>query len=151
MPSVIVSDTSCLILFYKIGELDLLKKLYGKLHITDTVLKEFNQPVPNWIEIVQLKTDVHKGLSGYLDTGEATSIAFALEHEGSLLIIDEIKGRKAAKEMGIPVTGSLGVLIAAKNTGHLKAVKPIIEKIQKTNFRISENLIERVLDKVNES
>lgn len=151
MPSVIVSDTSCLILFYKIGELDLLKKLYGKLHITDTVLKEFNQPVPNWIEIVQLKTDVHKGLSGYLDAGEATSIAFALEHGGSLLIIDEIKGRKAAKEMGIPVTGSLGVLIASKNKGLLKAVKPIIEKIQKTNFRISEKLIERVLDKVGET
>ncbi|WP_340104208.1 hypothetical protein [Rhodohalobacter sp. 8-1] len=114
MPSVIVSDTSCLILFYKIGEIDLLNKLYGKLHITDTVLKEFNRPVPNWIEIVQLKTDVDKGLPGYLDAGKATRIAFALEHEGSLLINDEIKGRKAAKEMGIPVTGSLGVLIAAK-------------------------------------
>lgn len=151
MPGVIVSDTSCLILFYKIAELDLLEKLYGKIHITDTVLKEFNQPIPNWIEVVQLKTDVHKGLSGYLDAGESTSIAFASEHEGSLLIIDEIKGRKAAKEMGIPVTGSLGVLIAAKNKGHLKAVKPIIEKIHKTNFRISEHLIERVLDKVKES
>ncbi len=90
-------------------------------------------------------------MSGYLDAGEATSIAFALEHEGSLLIIDENKGRKAAKEMGIQVTGSLGVLIAAKNKGHLKAVKPIIEKIQKTNFRISENLIERVPDKVDET
>jgi predicted nucleic acid-binding protein len=63
MPNVIVSDTSCLILFYKIGELDLLKKLFGNLHITEIVLKEFNQPVPEWIEVVQLKTDVHKGLS----------------------------------------------------------------------------------------
>lgn len=44
--------------------------------------------------------------------------------------------------MGITVTGSLGVLIASKNKGHLKAVKPIIEKIQKTNFRISKELIE---------
>jgi predicted nucleic acid-binding protein len=67
MPGVIVCDTSCLILFYKIGELDLLKKLFGKLHITDTVLKELNQPVPDWIDIVQPKTDVHRGLSGYLD------------------------------------------------------------------------------------
>lgn len=151
MPSVIVSDTSCLILFYKIGEFDLLKNLFGKLHITDTVLKEFNKPVPNWIEIVQLKTDVHKGLSGYLDAGEATSIALASVYDESLLIIDEIKGRKTAKEMGVPVTGSLGVLITAKNKGHLKAVKPIIEKIQKTNFRISKELIERVLYEVNES
>jgi predicted nucleic acid-binding protein len=151
MPNVTVADTSCLILFYKIGELELLKKLFGKLHITDTVLKEFNHPVPDWIEIMQLKTDVHKGLSGYLDPGEATSIALALEHEESLLIIDEIKGRKTAKEMGIPVTGSLGVLIAAKNKGHLKGVKPILEKIQETNFRISKELIKRVLEKVKET
>lgn len=151
MPNVIVSDTSCLILFHKIGELDLLNKLYGKLFITDVVFKEFNQPIPNWIEIVQLNTDVDKGLSGYLDAGEATSIALALEHEGSLLIIDENKGRKAAKEMGISVTGSLGVLITAKSKGHLKSVKPIIEKIQRTNFRISENLIERAIEKANES
>jgi len=86
-----------------------------------------------------------------LDPGEATSIALASEYEDSLLIIDEIKGRQAAKEMGIPVTGSLGVLITAKNKGHLQAVKPIINKIQKTNFRITKELIERVLDKVNES
>jgi predicted nucleic acid-binding protein len=85
MPSVIVSDTSCLILFYKIGELDLLKELFGKIHITDIVLKEFNRPVPDWIEVSELKTDVHKGLSGYLDAGEATSIALASEYKKSLL------------------------------------------------------------------
>ncbi len=151
MPNVIVSDTSCLILFYKIGELDLLKKLFGKLHITETVQKEFNQSIPNWIEIVEPTTDVQKGLTSYLDKGEASAIALASELENSLLIIDEIKGRKAAKEMCISVTGSLGVLIAAKNRGHIQTVKPFIEKIQKTNFRISEELIERVLENVNES
>ncbi|MEX0663000.1 MAG: DUF3368 domain-containing protein [Balneolaceae bacterium] len=149
MPNVIVSDTSCLILFYKIGEFDLLKKVFDKLHITETVQKEFNQPIPDWIEIVEPTTNLHQGLSSYLDKGEATAISLA-EHENSLLIIDEIKGRKAAKEMGISVTGSLGVLIAVKNKGHIQTVKPLIEKIQKTNFRISEELIEQVLKKVNE-
>ena len=67
------------------------------------------------------------------------------------LTIDEIIGRKAAKEMGIPVTGSICVLISAKNNGHQKAVKPIIDKIQKTNFRSSNALIERALDKESES
>lgn len=150
MPNVIVSDTSCLILFYKIGELELLKKLFGKIHITDTVSKEFNKPVPSWIEVIQLKTDIYKGLSGYLDPGEATTIALALEHDDSLVIIDEIKGRKAAKEMGISVTGSLGVLVAAKRKGYLDAVKPIIDKIQKTNFRVSNELIERILQEAKE-
>jgi predicted nucleic acid-binding protein len=45
MPGVIVSDTSCLILLHKIGEFDLLKKLFGKLHITDTVSKELIERV----------------------------------------------------------------------------------------------------------
>src|SRR6056297_145843 len=151
MPNVIVSDTSCLILFYKIGEFDLLKKIFGKLQITDTVLKEFNQKIPDWIEVVELTTELQKGLSSYLDKGEATAISLAAEHENSLLIIDEVKGRKAAKEMGITLTGLLGVLIAAKKKGHIEAVKLLIEKIQKTNFRISDELIQKVLDKVHES
>jgi|SRR5699024_3487329 len=151
MPNVTVSDTSCIILFFKLGELDLLKKLFGEIHVTETVAQEFNQPLPDWIKVVNPKTDLHKGLSGYLDAGEATSIALASEHDYSLLVIDEIKGRKAAKELGISVTGSLGVVVTAKNKGHIKAVKPILEKIQKTNFRISGELIERVLEKVNES
>lgn len=150
MPNVTVSDTSCLILFNKIGGLELLEKLFGKLHVTETVLKEFNQPIPDWIKVVQLKKDLHKGLSGFLDPGEATSIALASEHE-SLLIIDEIKGRKAAKELGIAITGSLGVLVAAKEKGYIQAIKPLIEKIEKTNFWVSEELIEQVLEKANES
>lgn len=151
MPSVIVCDTSCLILFYKIGELDLLKKIFGKLHITNIVLKEFNHPVPDWIEVVTPKTDLQRGLSSYLDPGEASAIALATEHEHSLLIIDELKGRKAAKELGVSVTGSLGVLVALKKNKHIEAIAPIIEKIQKTNFRISNQLIERVLEKANEA
>lgn len=151
MPNVIVSDTSCLILFYKIGEFDLLKKVFGKLQITKTVQKEFNQSIPDWIEIVEPNTDLQKGLISNLDKGEASAIALASEHDNSLLIIDEIKGRKVAKEMGISVTGSLGVLIAAKNRGHIQNVKPFIDKIQQTTFRISKELIERLLENVNES
>lgn len=65
--------------------------------------------------------------------------------------MDDIKERKAAKELGIPVTRSLGVLVTAKEKGYVRAVKPVIEKIRKTNFRVSEELIERVLKKANES
>jgi predicted nucleic acid-binding protein len=83
--------------------------------------------------------------------GEATSIALASADQNSLLIIDESKGRKVAKEMGIQITGTLGILVTAKQKVYIKAVKPIIAKIHQTNFRISENLIRVVLEKVNES
>lgn len=134
MPNVTVADTSCLILFYKIGELELLKKLFGTIQITETVSKEFNQAIPEWVNIVNPSSKLDKGLSSYLDPGEATSIALAAEHENSLLIIDEIKGRKAAKELRVQITGSLGVLVTAKQKGHIPAVKPLIGKINRQTF-----------------
>jgi len=77
---------------------------------------------------------LQKGLLSYLDKGEATAISLAAEHKHSLLIIDEIKGRNVAKEMGISVIGSLGVLIAAKNKGHIQSVKHLIEKNPENEF-----------------
>lgn len=151
MPKVTVSDTSCLILFYKIGELDLLKKVFGHILITEIVSEEFKKELPEWVEVTNPQSDLHKGLLSVLDPGEATSIALAAEHNKSLLIIDEVKGRKIAKEMGVRITGTLGVLVAAKSEGHIKVVKPILKKMEQTNFRISEDLIEKVLIKVNEN
>ncbi|MDZ7773404.1 MAG: DUF3368 domain-containing protein [Balneolaceae bacterium] len=151
MPKVTVSDTSCLILFYKIGELDLLKDLFGKIHITETVSKEFSQSLPDWVEVKKPTSGLDKGLASYLDPGEATSIALASEESNSLLIIDEIKGRKAATEMGVTITGSLGVLVTAKRKGHIQAVKPLIKKMLQTNFWISQELVDRVLQIVDET
>lgn len=148
MPKIIVADTSCLILFDKIGALNLLEKVYGQIYITETVLDEYDQEVPGWINVVQPATNIHKGLSTVLDPGEATSISLASEHDDSLLIIDEIKGRKVARKMEVHITGTLGVLVAAKRKGYIEAVKPVISQIQQTNFRISEGLIREVLKKV---
>lgn len=103
------------------------------------------------VEVVPPQSNLHKGLSSVLDPGEATSIALAAEHDNSLLIIDEVKGRKVAREMGVQITGTLGVLIAAKEKEYIKAVKPIIKKMGRTNFRVSEALLQKVLEKANES
>lgn len=140
-----------MILLNKIGQIELLEKLFGQLAITQTVADEFNKPLPDWINIDTFNSGEIKGLASLLDLGEAASIALASTNENSLLIIDESKGRKVAKEMGVQITGSLGLLVAAKQKGYIEAVKPILEKIQQTNFRISENLIQVVLYKVNES
>lgn len=115
MQKVIVSDTGCLILFYKIDELELLQKVFGHIIITETVVsKEFKRPVPKWIQVINPSTNLHVGLQGFLDPGEATSTSLATEFKGSLLIIDEKKGRKVAKELGLAISGSLGVLVTAK-------------------------------------
>lgn len=150
MHSVIVSDTSCLILLSKIGELELLEKLFGKITITKTVQVEFKDPLPEWITIKNPSSNLHKGLEYILDPGEASSIGLAVELKDCLLIIDESKGRKISRELGVNVTGTLGVLLTAKQKGIVTSLKPLIDKINLTNFYLSQNIISEVLLLANE-
>lgn len=53
MHKAIISDTSCLILLDKIGELEILNKLFGQIFTTPEVANEFVLPLPSWIEIKQ--------------------------------------------------------------------------------------------------
>ena len=92
MPRTIISDTNCIILLDKIGELDILKKLFGTIITTSEVAEEFGQPLPSWFQIQQPKDKNYQLLIGSLiDKGEACAIALALESDNSLLIIDDRK------------------------------------------------------------
>ncbi len=150
MPNVIVSDTSCLILLSKIGELELLEKVFGGIVITEAVKSEFKDPLPKWITTSNPSSNFHKGLEYILDPGEASSIGLAVELKDCLLIIDESKGRKISQELGINITGTLGVLLTAKKKGVITSIKPLVNKINSTNFRLSEDLIHKVLLLANE-
>ena len=150
MQRVIVADTSCLVLFTNLGEFELLHRVFGKIYITQTVLEEFNRPIPKWIDIINPKYRLKKKLFKSLDAGEASSMALAAEHQGALLIIDELKGRKIAKKPGLEITGSLGVIVTAKNKGIIAEVRPLVRKIQQTNFRVSDELISKLLIYVKE-
>lgn len=86
-----------------------------------------------------------KILETSLDKGETSALALALENKHSLVIINEEKGRKLAKQLGITVTGTLGVLLDAKFTGHIASLKSTINKIKQTNFRLSRELETKLL------
>jgi predicted nucleic acid-binding protein len=137
----IIVDTSCLIILSKIKELHLLKLLYGEVLITDTIAKEFDEPLPNWIIICPIKLNENILLfEKRIDKGEASAIMLALEILNSTIIIDDFKGRALAKELGIKVTGTIGIIISAKNKKLIPSIKPILEKIKETNFYISKAL-----------
>ncbi len=67
-----------------------------------------------------------------------------------MLIIDELKGRREARKLGITVTGTLGILIVSKEKGLINKITPILEKIRKSNFRISEKLLTEAKKKAGE-
>ena len=53
MHKTIISDTSCLILLDKIGQLEILNKLFGIITTTTEVADEYGQELPPWFEIRQ--------------------------------------------------------------------------------------------------
>ena len=151
MPKVIISDTSCLIILAKIGELDLLRQLYFKVTITQEILLEYGEHLPDWIEVQQAKDHYRQQLlEMQIDKGEASAIALALETRENILILDDWKARILAERLGLTVTGTLGVIIRAKNSGIIPSIKPYLDKIRETNFRISEELEQIALKEANE-
>ena len=148
---IIISDTSCLILLFKIDELDLLKKLSDKVFITKTIKQEFGKSLPDWIEIKSPSDDHYQQiLEMELDAGEASAIALSLETDNSILIIDDLKGRKVAERLKLKYSGTFGLILKAKQEGILTNIRPIINKIIQTNFRFSENLLETILREAGE-
>lgn len=43
------------------------------------------------------------------------------------------------------ITGSLGIFLKAKNAGIIPAVKSVVEKVQQTNFRYTQAVLEEIL------
>lgn len=146
MRSTVICDASPLILFSKIGELDILQKIYGHLVTTPEIASEYGEPLPQWISIREVADKKYqKFLQTQIDSGEASAIALATEIEDVLLLLDDLKARKLAVELEFKVTGSLGVIHRAKQVGIIDKIKPLVLKILETDFRISEAVIKELL------
>ena len=151
MHKTIISDTSCFIILKNIGELDLLHKVYGQIVTTSEIASEYGEILPDWVGILPV-TDKHTQqlLEMQIDKGESSAIALALEISDSLLILDDYKARKIAERLGIPFTGTIGVIIKAKLTGVIPSIIPLLNKIKQTNFRITGDIELQALSEAQE-
>ncbi len=135
-----------------IDELDLLQKTYGQVLTTIEVATEFGQPLPDWIEI---KSPVDKSrmqiLELQIDKGEASAIALAMETSQSILILDDYKARKIAKQLGLEITGTIGVIVKAKLKGIIPSIKPYLAKIRKTDFRLADDVEQQAFKEAGEN
>lgn len=148
MDKLIISDTSCLIALSKINQLEVLRSLYNQIIITKEVLLEFGAPIPDWILVYEVKNiQQQTELEKRLDKGEASSIALALELENTTLIIDEIKGRKIAQSLNIDIIGTIGVIMLAEKRGLIRDVFETLFRLVNNGFRLSDKLIDSIIDK----
>jgi len=161
----IVCDTSPLSYLVLIGEIDILADLYGHVSIPSAVADELRHPdgpdaprrwisrPPEWLHVLpsspQAPSDTISAENeafSTLDQGERAAIRLAVHEDARLLVIDERAGRTVAKDLGLAVTGTLGVLDVAATEG-LVNVAEVIERLRATSFRAAPPLYQWLLNR----
>lgn len=128
LPQRVVSNTTPIIALSVIGRLNLLRELYAEVMIPPAVFSEIlaggtsrtgvaELRRAGWIQTKSLQDPRRADLLVNLDRGEAEAIALAMEIDADLLLIDERLARRHALGLGLTITGSLGVLLKAKERG----------------------------------
>ena len=148
----VIADASCFIILYKIGELQLLQKVFEEVYTTVEIADEFGLPLPSWINVESVKDEERqKKLEREVDRGEASALALSFEVENAIVILDDQKARKLAEKLRINYTGTLGLILRAKLEGIIPSVKQLLEKIKSTNFRFSEEILSEILKDAGEA
>lgn len=158
---IVISNTTPIIALSAINQLDLFRLLYTEILIPTAVQTEIlaggkragasELQAANYIRCIALTDISHATLLSDLDRGEAETIALALEQRADLVIIDERLGRRHAQRLGLKVTGVLGVLLRAKQQGHVDLIRPMIEQLRQKGIRLGDALVTQTLNLANES
>ncbi len=146
-----VSNSSCLIGLEAAGHLDILQQLYTTVEVPEAVAQECGSALPTWVQIhsVQNQTLV-QSLKLDLGAGEAEAIALSVECSAARLILDDKKARRIARQLNQPVTGTLAVLLRAKDQSIIPNVRDIIDALVAANFRVADALVQEVLRQAGE-
>jgi len=153
--SAVVSDTSPLHYLVECEAIEILPALFQEVLIPPTVHRELShqktpsrvrtwaQSLPAWVK-VQSPSTLDPSLN--VDEAEREAICLAREVKAVAILMDDRKGRTEAMRCGLKVTGTIGLLEAAAKRGLLDFAKAI-QKLQVTNARLDEELIQAVLER----
>jgi len=156
----IVSNTTPIITLLTISKLELLQQIYGQIFIPKGVYEEIEQGKDKqfyadltkfeWITIKSIKDREPIKYLHDLDKGEAEVIVLANELKADLVIIDERLGREFAEYFNLKVTGTIGILLKAKELGFIEKIKPLINQMIDNGIWINKKLKDKILNIANE-
>jgi len=155
----IIADSSALIALATCHCLELLDRLFEKVRVPQSVFNEViveGKPVAEKLRlylqgktmIVDLTTIIIN--AGGLGSGELEAMALYKQIQADYLLVDDNRARRVAKLNKIKITGSLGVLLLAKQEGLIRTVKPFLDQLKTSDIRIHERLILKTLLLANE-
>jgi len=156
---IVISDATPIITLAKIDKLDILGRFYHEVLLPNAVFDEVcgnpafaaEASAIQKCEFIRLKAvnriqSVKILMASGLGLGESEAIVLADTLSDTLLLIDERQGRQIAQNMGIRITGTLGILLQAKKLGLIENIKPLLDKLITENIRISEPLYNSILE-----
>jgi predicted nucleic acid-binding protein len=161
---IVISDTTPLISLMKIGQLDLVHRMFGEIQIPEAVFMELvsNRRFPEESRQIRecsfIKTakvadaaavDQLSRSTG-LDIGESEAIILSGFTKANLLLMDEVRGRSVAQQMGIPLMGTVGMLMAAYKEGLLSKneILTCIDILKNSGRHISSKLYDQLMHKL---
>jgi predicted nucleic acid-binding protein len=145
----VIADTSPVQYLYQANVLHILPQLYGQVTIPEAVAYELGQglargtalPDPGqlpWMSVRQVLGQTLLPLVTNLGPGEREVLALAKEAPESLALLDDALARRYARFLGIGFTGTLGVLLKAKQSGYLPRVAPLLDRLESLRFRLDQ-------------
>lgn len=151
----IISNTTPILSLLKINKLELLKELYGKVTIPNAVFQEIENgnkkqyyqdlTLLPWIEIEEIKNPESMAYFTDLDSGEAEVLILAKEKKADLVIMDEIMGRRFAKQLDFNLTGTIGILLKAKENRLINSISELLTELTKKGTWLNPKLVNRIL------
>jgi uncharacterized protein len=156
----IVADSSPLIALAIIDGLSLLDALYQTVRAPQAVFDEVTQQ--GKIQSERLEEYLKPGMllvqntlavaafRAELGPGESEALVCAMENKADFILLDDYKARETARLNGLPVVGSIGVLILAKRHDLIPAIKPCIETLRMNGIWISQSVVKTALSAVGE-
>ena len=161
MPDVIC-NTSPLQYLHQADMLELLPALVGQVYIPEAVQAELsegrrrNVPLPaveqlSWLTVRPVRDPTLLPLLTSLGDGEKEVLALGLETRSPLLLIDDRDARRYARALELEVSGTVGLLLRAKEQGVLDAVRPVLDRLQSLRFWLNASTRQRVLERAGET
>jgi predicted nucleic acid-binding protein len=161
---IVISDTTPLISLMKIGHLKLVNQLFGEIQVPEAVYNElisnphFNEEAreireSDFIKRVHVDdekaVDLLRRITG-LDMGESEAIILSDTCKADLLLMDEVKGRHIAQQMGIRIMGTIGLLMIAYEEELLSSEEIVacVECLRNAGRHISNKLFEQLMEKI---
>jgi predicted nucleic acid-binding protein len=157
---IIFSNTTPIIALSSINQLNLLPTLFNEIYIVEEVIEECAEGgkiiVPdltqlNWINVVKSVSTMQNPFLMELDKGEKQTLNMAIYKNADYVIIDEKRARNIAEYLGLSVTGTLGILLKAKQQGQIISFSKCAKAMQEQGIYYNTALLKRLALQVGEN